>query len=172
LSSFNSTEEDDQYGKISGSHSLRVTKQGSATGYVESRNIDVGPSGEFYLRFTFRHIGRQASDPGAGFVVLKLLDANGSPVAEIGFNPPNSDTSKQQYLAYFTCKKNGSGQWTYPYFLGAKPVFDGRPHIIEFRYKPETSVGANDGLVQMHVDGRVAPERPMKSYLWQIPLRE
>jgi len=153
LSSSDDLDINDKYGVINGSKSLRVTKNGSETAYLET-DVDTGVDGEFYLRFTFRHIGRQTSDDNSGFVIMKLLDAGGQSVFELGFNRNdtnvNAPSPTQQHLLYFNCWKCVNGTWTYPRGMGAQPTFDGRPHTIELHYKP----GAGNGEARIIFDGR------------------
>jgi hypothetical protein len=139
LSSSSSAGQDDRFGTISGARSLRVSKNGTASAYVESRVIDTGASGELFLRFTFRHIGRQVSDNdynnGHGFIILQLIGQNDTVVAEIGFQRGSA------HQLYFHCSGGGDvGSW-------AEPTFDGRPHVVELHYVP-------GGSSELRFDGR------------------
>ena len=139
ISSVTSEINDDRYGVVSGSHSLRIDKTGTAEGSIKSKNIGTGPLGELYLRFTFRHLGRQSSTDASAFYLLKLLDVGGAPVVEIGFR------ANKNHNLFFRSKLD-DGTWSGIHNVWANPVFDGRPHIIELRYQM--------GEVELRLDGR------------------
>jgi hypothetical protein len=141
LASRGASNADDNYGVVNGANSLRISKQGAANAYMESVPITMGSDGQFFARFTFRHIGRQTSNNNTtrNFAIFKLLDAGGAPIFEMGFS------GGEHHSPYFSCKI-GSG-WAYPNVLYVRPVFDGRPHTIELHYVP-------GGTSQLVFDGQ------------------